>query len=70
MKSGTTSLIVAWNNEDPPTGNNEWKYHFNNRTSRSVILHSFKEQNIEEQEILHADAFTYDVRMPNVSIFY
>jgi hypothetical protein len=33
-----TNLLLAWNNNDPVTGNNDWKYHGVNRTLISIKL--------------------------------
>lgn len=61
IRDGSTFMIFAWNNEDPRNDLN-WQYHGFNRRIKTALLLDFKEHNINEQDsILPADTFTYDV---------
>ena len=66
IKPETNYLIVAWNDADPVTGNNDWKYHGPNRRSKVEFLLLFKEETLSEIDAEVADAITYDLRIPNV----
>ena len=59
-------MIFAMNNEDPSCTDFNWKYHDQNKWTKSMLLLSYKEDNIDQQGILPADTFTIDFRMRNV----
>jgi hypothetical protein len=68
IKIGTQYMIFAWNNVDPLTGNNDWKYHGStNRVSRTIMLLTFKDESLDQQTNLPTDTFTHSMRVPNVS---
>jgi hypothetical protein len=59
-------LIFAWNNEDPITGNNDWKYHGTKQRSQSVTnLRNYKAESIKDQ-VLPSGTLNSEIRMNNV----
>jgi hypothetical protein len=59
-------LIFAWNNEDPITGNNDWKYHGTKQRSQRVTnLRNYKAESIKDQ-VLPSGTVNSEIRMNNV----
>ena len=71
IKIETNYMIFAWNDEDPLTGNDDWKKHVgsNKRTKVDYLL-SFKEPILPQQQIVEEAAYKYDVILKNVSFGY
>ena len=67
IKAGTNFVIFAWNNDDPLTGNNDWKYHGSNRFIKVLMLLNFKNETVDKQTTLPSDVYTYTFRMNNVN---
>lgn len=59
-------MIFAWNDQDPLC--DDWKYHYENRKTKSVLLLSYKNDDINEQNLLPNELQTKEFRMRNVSI--
>lgn len=59
-------MIFAWNDEDPVTGNADWKYHNENKRTVAGILIDYKDQSLIQQQTLPDDHKTVDLTMPNV----
>jgi hypothetical protein len=64
---GTQYLIFAWNNEDPVTGNNDWKYHgTKQRSQRATMLLNFKSTDKQNDDLSSLEIMTQDFRVDNV----
>jgi hypothetical protein len=70
FKVETQYMIFAWNNEDPITGNGDWKYHgTSQRFIRVTMLLSFKDETLAEQNLLPSNLMTHTMRAKNVNIW-
>ena len=62
-------MIFAWNNEDPITGNNDWKYHgTKQRSQRATMILNFKSPAIQNDDLSPLEIMTQDFRVDNVKI--
>ena len=70
IKAETNYLIVAWNDADPITGNNDWRYHGANRRSKVEFLLLYRDESLtdEDQEIANAITVEYKLAKVNSSI--
>ena len=66
-KDGSTYMIFAWNDQDPSTNGNDWKFHDKNRFSKSLLLLSFQNDDVSEDKPLPSDTFTHEFRMRDVT---
>jgi hypothetical protein len=67
IKEETNYLIFAWNNEDPVTGNGDWKYHGpDNRLNKVDFLLNFKEQSLLDDDVDVDPAYTYEYTLNQV----
>ena len=70
LKFETQYMIFACNNEDPITGNGDWKYHgTSQRFVRVTMLLSFKDETLTEQNVLPTNLMTHSMRVNNVNIY-
>ena len=61
-------LIFAWNNEDPVTGNNDWKYHgTEQRLQRVTMWLNYKSESLQDQINSVPDTIKHEMRVNNVS---
>jgi hypothetical protein len=61
-------MIFAWNDADPLTGNNDWKYHgLNNRAPKPTLLLTFKNETVEQQSLLSDDMQPFIMLFKNVN---
>ena len=60
-------MIFAFNNEDPSCSQFDWKFHGNNKWTKTLLLLSYKEDDIDHQNQLPADTVKVDMRMRDVS---
>ncbi len=64
-------MIFAWNNEDPITGNNDWKYHgTNQRLQRVTMILNYKSESLQDQiNSIPGDTIKHEIRVNNVRNF-
>lgn len=68
IKEETNYLIVAWNDEDPVTGNNDWKYHDVNRRIKVEYLLNFRNETLVDENTDLQNALNYTYRLNNLQI--
>jgi hypothetical protein len=68
IKIETNYMIFAWNDEDPLTGNDDWKKHVgSNKRSKVDYLLSFREAPMPQQQIDEEGAYKFEMKLDNVS---
>ena len=63
IKKETNYLIFAWNDNDPKTGNNDWKYHgpSNRRTTAAYLFN--RNNNFHDYKAIKADKNIFEIEM-------
>ena len=68
LKVGSTYMIFAFNNEDPSCSTLDWKFHGDNRYTKSILLLNYRDDDIESQSQLPQETFKIEMRMRNVKL--
>ena len=66
IKAETNYLIVAWDDADPITGNNDWRYHGANRRSKVEFLLLYRDESLTDEDHEIANSITVEYKLPNV----
>ncbi len=61
-------MIFAWNDEDPMTGKNDWKYHgTTQRLQRVTMILNYKSESLQDQiNSIPGDTIKHEIRVNNV----